>query len=731
MDLGGDGNRLYFYDTLAYIKNVTLYSIAPEAKADVNPGYHAYLPYVGLFAIIKYFHISTHELINIFNGIKLSVGFFSIYFIVKEFIQRGERKEDAVSTIELPSILSGIFYILATGSEKLIVHWIKALHSHDQIFLNPLMFLLFLRYLLTQNRLYLWAFLLISFIFSTNFAMISSPPFFAFYPLAFFFLLLYIIVIRKKRISLKDLVIGLLLFLGLHAFHLLPEILAVVKNNTIATSVVFKESGANYFMAIRGLGLAVVNLFVPSPATSLRWASFIGPIVIILGGLLSWRKNREVVLISFFFLVTFFLVTANITHVGIEFYRRLFLIPGFSMFRNFYLQWAYIFIFFYALLFGESLALIFSKLKLKYIKLVAVGAIAMFVIGLWPFLSGQLVDGINWGSKGVKTAMIIDPRYEQTLDFIRTLPEEGKMLLLPITDNYIQVLFGTNNAAYSGPSTVPFLTGKKSFAGYQNFWPDPIPGEIMRYAQEKNYVVLTQIFSIFNIRYIFHNTDPKIYEEKFPQFPNSYMMTSLPKTQKEYKEFVKKFPVRPIYENGPFQIFEFDEMVYRPEVFIPDNIYQADMLQRIEDKNLSFRSAFIEPEDCQRNKTVSDFCKSKYHPPNAELSTIKVNPTVYTIRVKQSESSAAFLLVFQNSFHRDWKLSIDENIPLGEDQHVLTNKYANAWIISEGDRKGKTEYTVSLHLESQKYFLYGLWITGFSFVVFMGCIVITVIYKRK
>lgn len=731
VDLGGDGNRLYFYDPLSFIKNVSLYSLAPEGKALVNPTSHAYLFYVFFIAVIKYIVGSPSVVISIFNGLKLAVGFLSIYVIVKEFIHCGKRNDRNFYTIDLPSILAGLFYTVGTGNEKLIVYWVKALHSHDQVFLNPFLFLLVLRYLVTQNRWYMIGALIVSVLFSTNFAMISAPPLFAFYPLALVFLILYVTRIRKIKLRMKEILVGVLFFFGLHAFHLVPELLAVIGNDTVATSVVFKESGVNYFMAIRGLGLAVVGLFVPSPVSSLRWTSFIAPLVVIVGFFQSWKKNKELGLISIFFFVTFFLVTANITHFGVKLYKMFFLIPGFSMFRNFYLQWGYIFVFFYALLFGASLSLIFQKIRIWFVALITVSIAILFTIGYWPFVSGQAVDGIHWDSRGVKTAMVMDPRYEQTLAFIKKLPDEGKVLMLPLTDNYMQVLFGLNNAAYVGPSTIPFLTGKKSFAGYQNFWPDPIPEHIMRYTREKNNDALLQIFSLFNIRYIFHNTDPRIYEEKFPNFPNSYMMTSMPKTQPEYREFVDKFPVKKLYENGPYQLFEFDERVYRSEVYIPDRLYSDDMLQKIEDKTISFRSAFIDPVECKKSTIISDFCTVKYEPPKLSMSATKVNPTRYAIRIKQSESSAPFLLVFQNGFHKDWKLSIDGGVPLGENQHVLVNMYANAWILTKADRNGKTEYSMSLNLETQKYFSYGLWVTGLTYAFFMVWIVRTIRYSKK
>ena len=736
MDLGGDGNRLYFYDPQAFIKNVSLYSIDSEGKGNPEQR-HAYLIYVGFIALLKYFINSPYLLICIFNGIKLSVGFLSMYFIVKEFIQRGKQKQNNFFSLELAAIISGIFYILATGSEKLIFFWVKALHSHDQIFLNPLMFLLLMRYFLTQNKLWLFSFIFVSFIFSSSFALISAPPLFAFYPIAIVFLLLYVIFIRKRKILVKDAIVGIILFLGLQSFHFLPSILALFDNRSIVHSIVFNESvsgGVNFFAAIHGEGKASISFLLPSPEPLFKWTSFIAPAVILIGyGLL--RKNKKAILLtSVFFLLTFFLVTANVTDVGLGFYKRLFYIPGFSMFRHFFVQWAFIFIFFYALLFGQSLSVIFARFKPYYVKISAFIILLFFVVGFWQFLSGKLVDGIQWGSNGVKTAMIIDPRYEQTLEFIRKLPDEGKILILPLTDNFNQVVYGLNNAAYTGPSSISILTPKRSFAGYQIFdnYPYLLSEEILRLSREKNYEALLQIFSLFNIRYIFHNADPKVYEEKFLNiFPYSYIMTSLPKTQEEYKEFVKKFPVRLLYKNGPFNIFELDKKVYRSEVYIPDSIYKDDMLQVVGNQKVSYQSAFIDKDVCKKNRGVSDFCKAKYLPPYAEITVKKNNPVQYVIHVKQSESTSPFLLVFQNSYHKDWKLSFNQNSSLSEEKHVLVNKYANAWIITEDDRKGKTDYILTLNLEKQRYFQYGLLVTGISLFVFLGLVVKTIVKKKN
>lgn len=729
MDLGGDGNRLYFYDPVAFIKNVSFYSIDSEGKGNVEQR-HAYLIYVAGIALLKRIFQSPHTLIALSNGIKLSVGFISIYFIVRELIQANKKKYTRYLVTEAASILSGFFYILSTGSEKLIFFWAKALHSHDQIFLNPLMFLLLLRYFLTKNAWYLWGLLLVSFVFSLNFSMNSAPPFFAFYPIAFLFLLLYTRYVRKITLPIKQGTIGFCIFVGLQAFHLIPSIAGLLTPNSASNSVVFKESvsgGVNYFMAVHGIGKAISSFFLSSPIDSFRWSAGIAPFIVI-AGYLSQRKNRnDITLLSIFFLLSFFLVTANITDGGLELYRRLFYVPGFSMFRNFSSQWAYLFIFFYALLFGMSFSAVFDRMKSRFVFLSVAGMLCTFVVSFWPFINGQLVDRVLWGSKGVKSAFIMDPKYERTLEYIRSLPQDGKILMLPLTDNFNQVVYGLNDAAYLGPSSISILTSKRSFSGYQILYPNPIPELIMQFSREKNYTALSQIFSYLNIRYVYYNSDPNIYERKFPNFPNSYMMTSLPKTQAEYLAFVDNLPTHLLYANGPFHIYELDKRTVRPEVYVPTKVYQRDVLQAVTLDSAS-TSAFIDASLCKTTMSLNAICSDAYEPPDVEVVTQKVNPTKYILHIRQSKSDVPYLLIFQNSFHTGWKLTTDSAKMVSEDAHIQINAYANAWFISEADHVGKTEYTMTLSLETQKYFYYGVAVTTIAVLVLLFFMIRTVIH---
>jgi len=219
MDLGGDSSRLYFYDPWSYMLNDVISSVSGNGAGRIEYGLYSQFPHMVLLLILKYFFHSPYILISLFNGLKLSVGFIAIYAILKEIIPKGLSSPYIKKLIEMSSILGGLFYIF---SRHMVSNYDKALLYHNQIFLNPLMFYLILKYFLTSNVRYVWVVLVLSFIFAPSFGYLSAPPFFAFYPLSILFLFFYVVFIRKQRLPWKGILISFAIFLGLQIFHLLP-----------------------------------------------------------------------------------------------------------------------------------------------------------------------------------------------------------------------------------------------------------------------------------------------------------------------------------------------------------------------------------------------------------------------------------------------------------------------------------------------------------------------------
>lgn len=728
MDLGGDSNRLYFYDPISFIKHVSLYNVLTVGRGIVEPSYY-YLPFVGCIAILKFIGLSSTQVINLMNAFKLFGAFLSIFLITRILLLGDERHEN--QKIIPSSIMSGIFYIISYNSSQMSSLWDRAILSHSQVFLNPLIFYLLLKFFLTLSYKYLWVLLILSFIFSPNFGLTSVPAFFAFYPLSILFLFIYITMIRKKTIALRETIIGVIFFLILHAFHLLSQLTNLIDkssyiNNRVFNKELIENGGVNYFSAIHGLAKIIYNIFVPSVNRNLQWVSFISPFITIVGVVLS-GKRKDLLLIASFFAFTLFLVSANITNIGYDFYRSLFYIPGFSIFRNFYTQWLFIFIFYYSLLFGYGIFFIMKKLNLLAAKCFYVFVLILLSVESIPLLSGDIIiNKTIRGSNNVKSTFIMDPRFEDTLQFIRTLPDDGKILVLPLTDYYMQVVGGKNGGAYEGPSIISHLTGKYSFVGYQNFGYEkmaPYAEDIMKYSREHNYERLLRIFTTLNIRYFLHEADPAVYEEGFPSEPFGYMKTSMPKTQEAYKEYLSHFPLSLIYSKGPYRIYEINKSSYNSTIFIPDGVYKGSELSFDKDK---IHASFIDEYTCEK-PVLNGICE-RYQKPDATIAFKMVNPTLYSVSVHAKKRVNSLFIVLQHTYHNGWKIKYHNN-NIGDEGHILVNGYANGWVLNEHELPNQPEYTIFIQLETQKYFWYGMTISSVTLVVLVGLLIRSFILK--
>ncbi len=591
MDLGGDNSRLYFYDPIAYLVSQSLYSVSHSGLGGENLSYFG-IPFFLLLAFVKSLVHSPTILISIFHGLNLSIGFFSCYLVVKELLKREEettRQNELI--IEASSILAGLYY---TFSPNPIGWWGYQLLPMNVVFLNPLMFFLLLRFFLTGSMRYLLVSLLLTFFFSPNFSYIGAPTFFSFFPLAALFLLIYTKVIKKKPIPMVKIVIGILLFILLQAFHLIPQIVSILTPGSFANEFLFGaqgklEWGLKYFVATAPsikVSFAMFGLPQYTEPEFYWWIFILFPLLFVLG--LLWNKSRLYLLSVILFLVTLFFVSANITHIGLKLYILAFRLPGFSMFRVFYGQWQWAYLFFYTLLVGQALATVMGKLKTIQRNLLIGFIVVLLITTSWPFISGKLTDTKLWQSKDIRSHITMDPAYGEVLGLIRSLPVDGKILSFPLNDHGYQVLKGENDAAYVGPSTITYLGARNEFtsnAELGDFGPS-----LLTALRERNYPMFRDILSVLNIKYIFYNEDPYIYLNNFPGFPYTEVRNFSPDTQEGYKEFIKNLGVKEIKTiSGKYHIYELDDASYVPHIYTAKNIaYWNDFIMANFHDYLSF-----------------------------------------------------------------------------------------------------------------------------------------------
>jgi len=376
--------------------------------------------------------------------------------------------------------------------------------------------------------------------------------------------------------------VGLLLFVFLHAFHLIPQITSILTPGTVTNEFIFGDQGKlqwglKYFLTTAPsikVSYALLGLQQYAQPEFYWWLFMLFPLLFVLGFL--WNRSRVYLLSGIFFLIALFFVSANITNLGLKLYGLAFQIPGFSMFRVYYGQWQWAYLFFYAIFLGQALAIVMEKIKPVLRHLLVGGAVVLLLATSWPFISGKLTDTTLWQSKNIKSHVKMDPMYDEVLAYLRSLPVDGKILSLPLNDHGYQVLKGENEAAYVGPSTITYLAARNEFNGAVEF--GIFQSSLLAAAREKNYTKLKDIFRILNIKYIFYNDDPFIYGDNFPALPYAHVKNFFPDTQEGYKEFIKNLGVKEIKTiAGKYHVYEFDDRDYLPHVYVARKTYYANL----------------------------------------------------------------------------------------------------------------------------------------------------------
>jgi len=774
LELGGDSSRLYLYDPASYLLANNLYSVEPFGLGAVGT-HQDYIPFLLLLHIGYFVFQSPYILICILNGIKLSGAFLFTYLIIREIL-RNHINEKNKYAAEIASILGGFFYTFSPSVGK---NMQTALTTHNLVFLNPLIAYLLLRFLITQKSIYLWFVLLMTFLFSPNFSVISGMiAVSSFYPLVLLFLVIYITLYLKKTIPWRKLLLGIILFLGIHAFQIIPGTMYVfdpgsVYNTRVFNAVSIQQEGIQYFNAILHNAMVTRGFFYSYGWTYAQWALIVAPLVIILGFLLSGKKQKDFFLIAIFFFITTFLFSANITEVGNNFYRILFYIPGFTMFRNFSGQWQWTQAFFYSLIFGYSLFLIFPKLKRKIVYSVSFVIIGLLVFSSFGFLSGHIFRQPHRTTNNVSMIIEMDPSYKEVLSFFKNNPVDGKVFDFPFTEFGYQVVPGKNRGAYIGISPLSLLAGKRDFAGQQILY--PFSDVFLELIQQKDYESIKRLFGILNVRYILHMQDPKAYEEFFPEIPFTLLHKILPNSA-SLNEFVKNVVGEKVFQKGEYVIYYSDKDYYLPHFYVPTSVAAYEKKDDWMGQNTSFyiytkaldpRIGYIEKEVCQRFYAKSDCNQDSMYSIEESTPVInfqRINPTKYRIQV--SDAKAPFILVFLDQFHKDWKVfisgkkgkkpevqqtyyngaieeSFHKNIffnektfetigmkSIPENRHFKVNGYANAWYITPKDANGKSEVEFIVEMTQQRFLYYGVAISLISFAIFLLWAVKIVIGSR-
>ena len=127
--------------------------------------------------------------------------------------------------------------------------------------------------------------------------------------------------------------------------------------------------------------------------------------------------------------------------------------------------------------------------------------------------------------------------------------------------------------------TISYLTGKSDFSGFESL--KPFDGTFLEAIKNKNYDALNRILAIMNIKQIFYNSDPFIYESKLQGYLYDYVSKFNPKDQNEYKAFVENIPHSDRIDFGDkYHIYSIESSSFLPHIFTTsEEIYTNDTVE--------------------------------------------------------------------------------------------------------------------------------------------------------
>ncbi|MBI5621806.1 hypothetical protein HY933_03015 [Candidatus Falkowbacteria bacterium] len=604
-DFGGDSSRLYFYEPVRLLQYLdVLSSNRTVVSPDISELFM--VPFLIVLTVLKFLLFNNYSLLlNCFNGFLLAGGFLGVYGILRELIAAPEKSASPSASDRssrdrslggraayVAAIFGGLFYIF---SGILMYNWQKYINSFHVMAVYPIAIWFFLRYLNSKDKRYLIYLLLWTLVFSWNFSFVAAPLFFSFFPLAFLLLLLYAIITQRLQLFVKGVLIVVLIFFFLQAFHLVQLGLSLVDSSSSISTVIFSSAGKlqrglSYFEGNAPRVRLIYNLLaypqyylyatVGAPPGIFKMITdygiryggvlFIFPLIVVLSLLVKKDRRDQLVslsLLGVFLLVTFFMTANLFGPYGPDFYARLFYLPGFSMFRSFYGAFATIFVFMYALLFGWSLYYILEHVRRRWLRAVILTFLALVMLhSAVPLLTGQISNTVHDQSNNISLAHKFKPSYEQAVAYLRTAQIKSSVLSLPLLNFNYQIIGGQYGGAYVGIATFPMLAGRSTYSGLAAF---DYPGSsvlsqdfIRAMIQARDYRALKRLLPFLNLNILFNDTDDTLYHD-FYGWPYSKELKELFPNTAAVSQFIAGLGYQPLLQKDNYQI------LYQPETWLP------------------------------------------------------------------------------------------------------------------------------------------------------------------
>lgn len=284
----------------------------------------------------------------------------------------------------------------------------------------------------------------------------------------------------------------------------------------------------------------------------------------------------------------------------------------------------------------------------------------LVMVNSYPILLGYPAYFQPDPSKPAQLGMKLPQDYYRLNDFFNSRPtEDVKTISLPIDPGY-ELL---EDPFYFGIPMLPFIMNKPLInQRYQDFGTTFSLPLIMEKELVEGNPSAVFLLGISNIKYVIVKNNARYVEKDKTK-----------QSLTRYFHFIKSFGSYDLYENPSFLPHIYIPSRVAITSAIPEQLVEVINTNKLQVDESIFFSTQNSPE---KSRLLQNLKREENKLPTIEFK--KMNQTKYKVIVQNASSD--FPLIFSESFHNGWKVSI-EGKTLSENYHLKANSFANSWII--------------------------------------------------
>jgi len=651
------------------------------------------------------------------------VGGLSVFFLSKR-----------LHSSDLAAFIASLFYIL----NFFVLETIPG--PQLQIYFTmPLVALLTIK-LLDENGTIekITCLFVLSLIFSLG---LFNPAAFLMYPLTVFIFILYYVFIEGRKIRISRWIVGLLIFLLLSSWWLLPFSSLIFSNignsgtsvyNTVTNPLQWswtqsRDSFLNLFWFNPTWGWSSDYFSYFSSYNGLIMIAVFLPVILLIIGLILVEKKY--LKLNFYLggaaLLLLFLekgLHSPLSSLNLYLYKY---IPYFFIFREPDSKFMFVSMLLISLLIGYGCKKAFDFLVQKRKKIIAyllvLVVVGSFAVSVFPFFTSGIIMP---ATKLEDSSYVSIPNYWFNAgNYLNNQNESFSVFIMP-EDTFYQI--GYNWGFYGSDSLPSQIINHATIQNPSGYTLNPYSQAVILKAYNETYnsslSSLNYLF-LLDSKYILYRNDVNVNVEN-----NASKSLTLLNNQSFFSR----------EDFGNVSLFEVKN--YTPHrVYVTSNVIvvdnESDLFRILASVNATNKVFFVrndiyslEGENALKamNSSVKSVNNSNAQP---TVSFSKINPTLYKVQLNTSEPT---ILVFLQAFSPQWNLYDNIGVlpPLTGDKissqyHFIADGYANAWFVNETG-----SLTFYINYDNQLYYNAGFLISILSFLAILF-LFITKMIKQK